>query len=90
MDESTKPKRNRAEKKNKAQQIKESQIKDADDGDNDSVFEHPQGQKVYLLLCYIYRLIFRMNALYNLFTYALILLNLIHMIYIIIIISEIT
>jgi hypothetical protein len=54
MDESTKSKRNRAEKKNKKQQTKESEIKTVHDADNDSVFEDSQQQKVYLLLCAIY------------------------------------
>ena len=46
MDESTKPKRNRAEKKNKNQQKKESDVKTVHDADNDSVFEDPQSQQV--------------------------------------------
>jgi hypothetical protein len=54
MDESTKSKRNRAEKKNNKQQIKESEIKTINDADNDSVFEDSQQQQVYLLLCAIY------------------------------------
>ena len=47
MDESTKPKRNRAEKKNKKQQIKDSKTENIDD----NVFnEDTQQQQVYLLL----------------------------------------
>lgn len=76
MDEPTNPKRNRAEKKNKKQQIKESEIKNVDDGDNDSVFEDSQKQQVYLLLLlllyHIYRLNFCMNAFYNILTYLLV------------------
>jgi len=62
MAESTKTKPNRAEKKNKKQQMKESEIKNVNDDDNDNVFEASQQQQVYLLLCYIYRLIFSMRA----------------------------
>ncbi len=54
MDESTKSKRNRAEKKNNKQKIKESEIKTINDADNDSVFEDSQQQQVYLLLCAIH------------------------------------
>ncbi len=88
MDEPTKPKRNRAEKKNKEQQIKESEIKNVDDDDN--VFnEDSQQQQVYLLLCYACRLILCMCALYFGFTYLLGLVDLFKIIKIISI-SEIT
>jgi hypothetical protein len=50
MDESTKPKPNRAEKKNENQQKKESDITTVRDVDNDSVFEENQSQQVYWLL----------------------------------------
>ncbi len=60
MDESTKSKRNREEKKNRKQQVKKSEIKNVNDGDgdDDSVFEDCQQQQVYLLLCSVYCLIY--------------------------------
>jgi len=90
MAESTKTKHNRAEKKNKKQQIKESEMKNVNDDDNDNVFQDSQQQQVYLLLYYVYRLIFRMCAAFNLFTYLLILFHLLGINKIFIIISEIT
>jgi len=87
MDEPTKPKRNQAEKKNKEQQIKESEIKNVDDDDDDNVFnEDSQKQQVYLLLCYACRLIFCMCALYCRFICWLVLFKIIKIIFI----SEIT
>jgi len=88
MDEPTKPKRNRAEKKNKEQQIKESEIKNVEN-DDDVFNEDSQKQQVYLLLCYACRLIFCMCALYFRFTCWLVLFDLFKLIKIILI-SEIT
>lgn len=66
MDDPTKPKRNRAERKAQKQQAKKSDTKNVNDG-NDDVFEdcqqEQQQQQVYLLLCSVYRFIFCMRAL---------------------------
>jgi hypothetical protein len=53
MDESTKSKRNRAERKNKKQQKNESENSNVADRDDNVFDEESQSEQVYLLLCAI-------------------------------------